>query len=101
MIFLVSELAKLGYKYTSKLSEADVFIKKPKYVRRICKREKEIEEARRIESEGGKSNIKRKLKILEFETVLATLGITDRGLKREASYSVGYIKDLKNGKISE
>lgn len=101
MVFLVSELSKIGYKYTSKLSEADVFVRKPKYLRRICKREKEIEEARRIESEGGKSNIKRKLRILDFETMLLTLGITDRGLKREASYSVGYIKELKNGKIPE
>lgn len=101
MIYLVSELSKIGYKYTSKLSEADIFVKKPKYVRRICKREKEIEEAIKCENPNNVSNIKRKLRVIEFETLLALLGINERTVRRESSYSVGYIKDLKNGKISE
>ena len=102
MIFIVSKLSRLGYKYTSKLSDADYFIKKPKHVRRLCKREKEIAEARSgAKNEGTGTSVKSKLKILEFDEMLTMLGVTERTLKRESSYSTTYINDLKNGKISE
>ena len=97
MVILVNELSKLGYKYTSKLSEADFFVKKPTYVRGICRREKDIYEARNSSFEINNSNIKRKLKVYRFCDALEILGITDERLAELAKEADKLIEDMKNG----
>ncbi len=97
MVVLVNRLSELGYKYTSKLSEADFFVKKPPYVRGICRREKDIYEARNSSFEINNSNIKRKLKIFRFCDTLELLGLTEEALARESLNADKFIEELKNG----
>jgi DNA polymerase III epsilon subunit-like protein len=101
LVILVDELAKLGYKYTSKLSEADFFVKKPPYMRGICRREKEIYEARNSSFENNPSNIKRKLKVFRFCDMLELLGMTEEQLREQSKLSDKLIEDLKNGKSAQ
>ena len=98
MVALVALLARSGYKYTSKLSEADIFVKKPIYVRGLCRREKDIYEARSSSFEINKSNIKRKLKVLRFIDLLELLAINEDDLNKLADGADAYIEGLKNGK---
>ena len=97
MVVLVDELSKIGYKYTSKLSEADFFVKKPAYMRGICRREKDIYEARSSSFEINNSNIKRKLKVYRFCDMLEILGITEEKLTELSQNADRLIEDLKNG----
>lgn len=101
MVILVSELSKHGYRYTSKLSEADIFVKKPKKLRGVCKREKEITEARQKMANGEKSALKSTLRVIPFDEVLIMLGLSFDELKNRALGAKNYIKDLKNGAFIE
>ena len=101
MVALVNELSKIGYKYTSKLSEADFFVKKPAYMRGICRREKEIYEARNSSFEINNANIKRKLKVYRFCDMLEILSINEDKLSELATHSDKLIEDLKNGATTE
>lgn len=101
MVVLVSELSKQGYRYTSKLSEADIFVKKPSYVRGICRREKDIFETKNSNYEINNSKIKRKLRVMKFADILAVLGISEEKLKKYAEGADKYIEELKNGKSFE
>ena len=98
MIVLASELSKQGYRYTSKLSEADIFVKKPSYVRGVCRREKDIFEAKNSNYEINNSKVKKKLRVMKFADMLAVLGISEEKLKKYAEGADKYIEDLKNGK---
>lgn len=97
MVVLVNKLSELGYRYTSKLSEADYFVKKPAYMRGICRREKDIYEARNSGFEVNNSNIKRKLKVYRFCDLLELIGMTEEQLKLESENAEKLIEDMKNG----
>lgn len=97
MVVLVNKLAMLGYKYTSKLSEADGFVKKPNGMRGICRRERDIYEARRSGFKTNNACIKRRLKIYTFAELLELVGMTEAQLKEEAVYAEKIIEDMKNG----
>lgn len=98
MVVLVTRLSEMGYRYTSKLSEADVFVKKPPFIRGICRREKDIYEARNSSFEINKSSVKRKLKVLRFIDLLEMIGMSEEELKEKALSADEYIEALKHGK---
>ena len=101
MVVIASELSKRGYRYTGKLSEADIFVKKPHYMRGICRKEKDILAAKNSNYEENPACIKRKLRVMKFADMLAVLGISEEKLKKYAEGADKYIGDLKNGTISD
>ena len=101
MIVLTSELSKLGYRYTGKLSEADVFVRKPYYFRGICRREKDVAEAKTSGYAVNPAKVKRKLKVISFPDMLEMLGISEEKLKKYAAGADKYIEELNHGKSFE
>ncbi len=97
MAVLISRLSELGYRYTSKLSEADYFVKKPAYMRGICRREKDIYEARSSNFDVNNASIKRKLKVYRFCDLLEMLSMTEDDLKKAGLGVDKLIEDMKNG----
>ena len=75
MCVIVTELVKKGYRYTSKVAECDVFVKKPERVGGICKKLIDATEL----------NEKRKRpKIIEFNDFLKEINLSADALSKKA-----------------
>ena len=76
MCVLVTELMRNGYRYTSKVSECDIFVKKPQGMRGICKRLSEAEELSASHSRPS---------IVEFDELLIMINLPRRFLTKKAA----------------
>lgn len=75
---LVSVLSEHGYKYTHKLHECDVFVKKPEASGGTCKR---FQEVRQI----NENSTAKKIEIIEFDEFLALIDLDGSLLLKKAA----------------
>lgn len=75
MCVLVTELVKNGYRYSTKVGESDIFVKKPEKTGGICKKLAEAEELNKQKSRP---------KIISFDEFLQTLDLTPEALTKKA-----------------
>ena len=88
MLWLVKSISDNGGRYTHKVAECDVFVKKPRFVRGLCKRESEA--VRIKELSGGKRPI-----IIDFDEFLRWLETDIKELERNCQNSLKIIEELR------
>lgn len=92
MLWILKAISDNGGRYTHKISECDIFVKKPKGIRGVCRRQLDAEIIN--EASSGKKPI-----IIEFSEFLSRID-TDADKLSENSQKMNFmIEDLKKGII--
>ena len=90
MLWIVKSISDNGGRYTHKVAECEIFVKKPSSVRGICKRE--VEAFRLKELSKGRRPV-----IMEFSEFLRQLGTDEKHLAEDSVAAIGIITELKSG----
>lgn len=90
MLWIVKSISDNGGRYTHKVAECEIFVKKPISVKGICKRE--VEAFRLKEVSNGKRPV-----IMEFGEFLKYLDTDERSLAENSIAAPSIITELKSG----
>lgn len=90
MLWIVKNISDNGGRYTHKVQECEIFVKKPHNVKGICKREAE---ALRIAQESGG----KRPRVMEFREFLNCLGTDEKSLAENSLVAHNIITELKSG----
>lgn len=88
MVVLVRDIFASGGKYTHRINDCDIFVKKPEGMRGTCKRLMDAEEMR--ERNGGK-----RPEIYTFDEFLALMRTSDKKLRERAKNSAEIISEIR------